>query len=148
MTTLREWITDPDGDPREPIMVNGSVHTREQLLDELPLADAIDQPIRTTITDPTPQQVLDTPMQPNDCGAPTVRSYLVELLSKVWAEEEGFDPKRPFGDSGWQHDLCGPLAEAGYVRPVEHGYHSPEDESCKRTHRLISRAIRSMNQEN
>jgi hypothetical protein len=43
----------------------------------------------------------------------TLRAYLKELLLTVWDEEEGFSGKRPFGNSGWQHDLAGALIRAG-----------------------------------
>lgn len=98
-------------------------------------------------TDPTPRQVLDTPMPPNDAGASTtVRDYLVELLAGVWREGEGFSGKRPFGNSDWQHELCDALAAAGFVEPVEHGWHGPA-ESCARTHGLISAAIEAMKEQ-
>ena len=95
------------------------------------------------MTDPTPQQVLNTPMPPNDAGAATIRSYLVELLVLLWREGEGFSGKRPFGEGGWQHVMCDALAEAGFVDPVEPGWHGPA-ESCARTHGLVSAAIRAM----
>ena len=45
----------------------------------------------------------------------TIRDYLYELLSLVWAEGEEFNGKRPFGNSGWEHDLYFPLVESGYI---------------------------------
>jgi hypothetical protein len=33
----------------------------------------------------------------------TVRDYLFKILMMVW--DEGFDGKRPFGNSGWDHEL-------------------------------------------
>lgn len=64
----------------------------------------------------TPQQVLDLPLGENDdSGQTTVRGYLVELLRLVWRDGEGFDGKRPFGNSGWEWDLSSVLAEAGMV---------------------------------
>jgi hypothetical protein len=45
----------------------------------------------------------------------TVRQYLRELLSELWEEEESFSGKRPFGNSGWQHDLYRPLHKAGFI---------------------------------
>jgi hypothetical protein len=45
----------------------------------------------------------------------SVREYLHLLLSKVWEEQEGFNAKRPFGDSGWEYDLFMPLAQAGFI---------------------------------
>lgn len=45
----------------------------------------------------------------------TIRDYLMELLTKVWIEEEEFDGKRPFGNSGWQYDLYQPLIKYGFI---------------------------------
>jgi hypothetical protein len=55
------------------------------------------------------RKVLDVPMQPNDPGAPTIRAYLVELA------RIGFQEKRPFGNSGWQHELWEALGAAGLM---------------------------------
>ncbi len=60
---------------------------------------------------------LDVELHENDAGAPDVRSYLASLLETLLNEEEGFSGKRPFGNSGWIHDLRGPLQDAGY--PVD-----------------------------
>jgi len=45
----------------------------------------------------------------------TVREYFQRLLSHLWAEQEGFSSKRPFGNSGWEYDLYVPLAKAGFI---------------------------------
>jgi hypothetical protein len=78
----------------------------------------------TEATKPTPQQVLDLPLPPNDSGASTVRGYLIALLRVVWRETEGFSGKRPFGNSGWQYDVYEPLVKAGWVEGAfkEPGY--------------------------
>jgi hypothetical protein len=61
----------------------------------------------------TPQQILDLPMQKNDANAVNVRGYLKSLLSELWKEEESFSGKRPFGNSGWQHDVWAALIKGG-----------------------------------
>ena len=83
-----------------------------------------------------PQSVLDVPMQENDAGATTIRQYLIKLLLKVWEETEGFDGKRPFGNSGWDGDLLEALRLAGLI----------EDswEEDERGQRLIAAAITSL----
>ena len=45
----------------------------------------------------------------------TVRQYLHELMRLLWDEQDGFSGKRPFGNSGWEHDLYTPLAKAGFI---------------------------------
>jgi hypothetical protein len=41
----------------------------------------------------------------SDIGEVTIREYLRTLLSELWREEESFNGKRPFGNSGWQYDV-------------------------------------------
>lgn len=57
--------------------------------------------------------ILDLPMGENDAEAPTIRAYFRSLLSTLWTEEQGFSGKRPFGNSGWQHDVYLALAKGG-----------------------------------
>jgi len=61
----------------------------------------------------TAKLALDIEMGPNDADAATVRDYLKELLLTVLIEEESFSGKRPFGNSGWQYELLGPIESAG-----------------------------------
>lgn len=76
--------------------------------------------------------ILALPMDPkaNDAEAVTVADYLVKLLHKVWEHQEGFNGKRPFGNSSWCWELALPLVEAraipgridtdGYAEDVEY----------------------------
>ena len=48
-------------------------------------------------------------------GNLTVRDYLRTLLETLWLEGEGFNGKRPFGNSGWEYDLYAPLIKAGFI---------------------------------
>ncbi len=93
---------------------------------------------------PTPQQVLDCPMEPNDSGADTIRGYLVALLATLWREEEGFSGKRPFGNSDWPCDLYLPLVKAGFItgRLDEDGY--LEDFDSRAGDALIASAIKAL----
>jgi hypothetical protein len=68
------------------------------------------------------KHVLDLPMQDNDAGAKTVKDYLQRLLRGVWIEEEGFDGKRPFGNSGWQQEVYSTLVKAGFIKADNEGY--------------------------
>jgi hypothetical protein len=54
----------------------------------------------------------------------SIREYLHRLLSILWAEGESFSGKRPFGFSGWEHDLYKPLIAAGVIGGSidEHGH--------------------------
>jgi len=52
---------------------------------------------------------IDSPDFPPDL---TIRGYLELLLLTLWKEGEGFDGKRPFGDSSWNYDLYVPLIKA------------------------------------
>ena len=70
------------------------------------------------------------PMQKNDAGAETIGEYLKLLLLTLWDEEEGFSGKRPFGNSGWQHEVYtalltarvvdGKLDEDGFVDEIDY----------------------------
>jgi hypothetical protein len=61
----------------------------------------------------TALRALNVRLGPNDPDVDTVRDYLKELLYMVLVEEEGFSGKRPFGNSGWQHEFMEPLRDAG-----------------------------------
>lgn len=89
----------------------------------------------------TKTDILDLPMQHNDAEATTVREYLNKLLAKLITEEECFSGKRPFGNSGWKHDLYKPLIEAGLVSGHidEDGY--LEDYDDEQADKLLLAAI-------
>jgi len=53
----------------------------------------------------TGEEILNIKMVPNDADAETIRDYLKALLNQLWMEDEGFSGKRPFGNSGWQHEI-------------------------------------------
>lgn len=98
----------------------------------------------TDLIKPTPQQVLDLELPENDANAPTVRAYLGTLLMNVWIDGEGFNGKRPFGNSGWQGDFDRAFIRAGWVDGTldEDGYvDSIEDEQVDR---LMRDAIKSL----
>jgi len=62
-------------------------------------------------------QVLQTPIVSDDLdGTRTLREYLTHLLLTLWREEEGFNGKRPFGNSGWQWDVYRCLIKAGAIK--------------------------------
>jgi hypothetical protein len=99
-------------------------------------------------TMPTPGQVLDLPMQPNDADAATIRDYLTALLAAVWREGECFSGKRPFGNSCWEVELYMPLVRAGFIS----GTFDPEwpdsldDYDRVAGDRLIAEAIQHLGQ--
>lgn len=45
----------------------------------------------------------------------TLRDYLRTLLTMLWQEEEGFNSKRPFGNSGWTTEVYADLVKAGVL---------------------------------
>ena len=59
--------------------------------------------------------ILDLPIGENDINAPTIRSYLKELLTTLWQQQEGFSGKRPFGNGNWTSPLNIALVKAGKV---------------------------------
>lgn len=90
------------------------------------------------------RRILDCPMGPNDAKAATVRDYLIELLARLWIEEEGFSAKRPFGNSGWAYEVYTPLIAAGLIDGTldEDGYVDEIDVAAADD--LIAVAIRSL----
>lgn len=72
----------------------------------------------------TGAEILALEMGDNDAGAKTVRGYLKELLTRLWEQGEGFSGKRPFGNSGWEHNLEVALVKGGAVQGAldEDGY--------------------------
>lgn len=97
------------------------------------------------------EKILALPMGENDAGAKTVRGYLVTLLRELWHGEEGFSGKRPFGNSGWKHEVYNALVEgravAGVVYvDVEDGvtYREVECTDRPRAEQLICEAIKSL----
>lgn len=86
--------------------------------------------------------ILDLPMGENDAQAATVREYLYKLLDSVWELGEGFDGKRPFGDSNWEFELYTVLGRAGLVPMTfdADGYIETFDAEDEANH-LIHRAI-------
>lgn len=96
----------------------------------------------TDVSPETARQILDLPLPAgNDADAATVRNYLIKLLTAVWRDNECFSGKRPFGNSGWDYDLYGPLVAAGLIggRLDEDGY--LEDVDDKAGDKLIFAAI-------
>jgi hypothetical protein len=83
-------------------------------------------------------------MQDNDAKAATIGDYLRELLRKLWNEGESFSGKRPFGNSGWEHEIYLALGKAGHIKAEfdSEGWL----EYCDDTHanKLIFRAIDSL----
>lgn len=77
----------------------------------------------------------------------TMRDYLFLLLSNVWEEGESFSAKRPFGNSGWQWQVYGALAEAGFIEATladgEIIDMTPDQErtACAYVGRLINAAL-------
>lgn len=80
--------------------------------------------------------VLNCPIHESCDGlgdAGTVREFFLNCMRDLWVEEEGFDGKRPYGNSGWTYDIAkslviagivdGKLDEDGYLDSVEDGWH-------------------------
>ena len=90
------------------------------------------------------RQVLDLDLGDNDSGERTVRGYLLRLLHDVWTEGEGFDGKRPFGNSSWDYDIKVPMLKAGLVNGSldEDGYVDEIDDA--QADALVLAAIASL----
>lgn len=71
-------------------------------------------------------EALFLPMGENDAEAATVADYLGSLLHTLIVEQESFSGKRPFGNSGWIHELAYPLVKNNCIKGV---YFSNEDDT-------------------
>jgi hypothetical protein len=71
--------------------------------------------VTAPIDSTTARRVLAAPLpMPNRANARTVADYLTALLSVLWRQESDFSGKRPFGMSGWQHEVYEALFRAGF----------------------------------
>jgi hypothetical protein len=54
----------------------------------------------------------------------TVEFYLIRLLSTLWYKSHLFSGNRPFGKSGWKHDIEKALIQNEYIKGKidEYGY--------------------------
>lgn len=66
----------------------------------------------------------------------SIRHYLITLAEKVWEEGEGFSGKRPFGNSGWQHEVLEALADGGFIDATY-----DEDDYCVEIDAVAGRKI-------
>lgn len=86
--------------------------------------------------------VLDLQFKCGDLGRTvTIREYFKELLLTLWAEEEGFSGKRPFGNSGWQHDVYQALIRAGFIPGQLDEYGCVEQYDRKSAERFVLEQI-------
>ena len=61
-------------------------------------------------------KILDANVRSWDHTYPiTIREYLKGLLKLLWEEGEGFNGKRPYGNSGWQYSVYTALVEHEFV---------------------------------
>ena len=89
-------------------------------------------------------EILGCPMDPdtNDAGACCVREYMTELMKSVWHDGEGFSGKRPFGTSGWEHEVYTALVRAKIIKgTVEDGEAWADGYDTKKAHALVAAAI-------
>lgn len=78
----------------------------------------------------TNKEILELEFESTDLGRKiTIRDFFKELLTTLFKEGECFSGKRPFGNSGWDYDLCVCLAKNGVIEghnQIDPNY--PEDE--------------------
>lgn len=98
--------------------------------------------------DPTPEQILDLNVE-GDWGEGTAREYLIALLSMVWSQREGFNGKRPWGNSSWEWELYQSMIDAGFLEadPAYDDSRQLSADEVRKADRLIAEAIRSLARE-
>jgi hypothetical protein len=85
--------------------------------------------------------ILGLPLHHECLIAETVRGFLGELLWQVWEKGESFNGKRPWGDSGWEHDLHYPIVRAGLVTGSFNMHGDLLEYDVKGADKIISRCI-------
>lgn len=73
-------------------------------------------------------EIFQLKMEENDADAKTIGEYLESLLLGIWNEGESFSGKRPFGNSGWEHELQLCLAQHGYIKCKKELYKDDKEE--------------------
>lgn len=64
----------------------------------------------------TNKEILELEFESTDLGETiTIKEFFKRLLTTLFEEEECFSGKRPFGNSGWDYDLCICLAQNGII---------------------------------
>lgn len=68
------------------------------------------------------ESILNIKLTQGEMQGITIKQYFHHLLYTLWVEGEGFSGKRPFGNSGWEHDLYHALAVAGVIHSKVEDY--------------------------
>ncbi len=96
------------------------------------------------LTEEEIKKIAELPMNDSDSGAVSIVDYLRRLLTTLWEEEEGFNGKRPLGNSAWQFDVYRVLIKANIV-PGEFDEHDDIQEvDTKAADRVILQVIERM----
>lgn len=77
----------------------------------------------------------------------TVGKYLCSLLQALWVQEERFNGKRPFGESGWKHYVYEALVRSGHIEGrifYEEGQEFIEEYDTKKADKLIAELIKEV----
>lgn len=95
-----------------------------------------------TPPDPTPLQLLDTPMADESAG--TIGDLLKNLLLTLWREGDMFSGKKPLGSSDWQTDVYAAMVRAGYIRGSFDAWDCLVRADTDLADKLITEAIKEM----
>ena len=74
----------------------------------------------------------------------TIREYFIRLLIELWNEGEGFNGKRPFGNSGWDYQIYQALVSNGIIEGVQDSDGFLEHFDQVEADKLIIEAIKSL----
>lgn len=74
------------------------------------------------------KEILELKFESTDLGKEmSIKDFFKELLTTLFKEGECFSGKRPFGNSGWDYDLCVCLAKNGVIEGKCSQYGDLED---------------------
>jgi len=95
------------------------------------------------------KDILDLPMYKEFSGE-TIGSYFSKMMIKLWEEGESFSGKRPFGNSGWEHDVYESLVMNEVCKGAIDRYDDDPDwfdveiEDYDEADKIISKALGSL----
>lgn len=93
----------------------------------------------------TNEEILSLTFESSDLSKTvTIRQFIKELARAVWIEQEMFSGKRPFGNSGWTHDVYSCLVKNGLIKGIFDSDGYLRSCNCDDADRLIVKLIESL----
>lgn len=93
----------------------------------------------------TNKEILELEFESTDLGETiTIKEFFKRLLTTLFEEGECFSGKRPFGNSGWDYDLCICLAKNGVIKGKYDSKYDDWDWDSKEADKKILELIKEL----